>query len=331
MSEQAAAPDKLSALATRMVEEAEQSADPNSWGEPEEVPVEEAPVDTEQPVEEPEGQPEQELSEIDIGGMKYQVPKAVADGYMKDADYRQKTMALAEDRKATEQVKTAFAQLTQQAHGLAQQAAQFAPAFGQIAAIDGQIQNLQAQLTPELRATDPVTYSTLASDVTLLAQHRTALATRVGQAMQQHEAQLAQVNAKANLERVQRSMPELNKAIPGGYTPEAAKRAQDYLVKSGLMDELGEVLPGAMDQLNYLPKAVLTMWKAAEYDRIQAETKVSLKRVEGLPPVAKPSAKAQSSEAKARTEKMREKFRESGGKDSQLSRALIRERLFGGS
>lgn len=334
MSETAAAPtpeSRLSALADSMIQEAD-DANPDAWEN--EQPAEEAPKDGEatQPEEaqpeEPQGQAP-ELVEIELDGEKYQVPKKVAEGTMKEKDYRQKTMELAEERKGAEAVKAELTNLAQQARTLAEQAQRFAPAFGQVAAIDGQIQNLQRQLTAELRATDPVAFAALGTDLQLLANHRMGLVQHLDQAVRQHQAQLAEVTAKANHQRVQRALPELNKAVPGGFTQEAAKRAHEYLVNSGLSAELNEVMPGALDTLNYLPKAVLTMWKAAEYDRLQANIKTSQKKVENLPPVARPSAKVQSSEQKAKTEKLRDKFRETGGKDSQLSRALIHERLFG--
>lgn len=47
-----------------------------------------------------DGQPEDDSEEIDYEGNKYKVPKALKDGFLRQADYTRKTQEVAEERKA---------------------------------------------------------------------------------------------------------------------------------------------------------------------------------------------------------------------------------------
>lgn len=286
--------------------------------EQQEAPQAETP---EQPTEEaPQSQPEEEIVEWELEGQEVvKVPAKLRDYLMRDKDYRQKTMAVAEERKAVEASRAQLSQLTEHAQQIVQQAQQFAPVFGQVAAFDQQIQQIQQHLTPQLEQTDPVAYSNMGTKLFLLHQQKQQVIASAQAQMAQWKEQMSHVNAKAHMERQAQAVAEVRKSIKD-FSPELGRKVGEYAAKSGLPQE-------ALAFMDSSAPAFLLAWKASEYDRIQAEAKTSLKKVETAPPVAKPSARTQSSESKTRMEKLRDEFRKSGGKDANLSRAILREKL----
>lgn len=268
---------------------------------------------------EPQGQPEPDLHEVEFEGEVLRVPVKIKDALMKDADYRQKTAALAEDRRATEASRQQLGQLMQHAQLIVQQSQQLAPVFGQVSALDSQIAQLQQQMTPQFEQNDPVGFSNLGTRLFLLSQQRNNIFATAQAQMAEHQARYAQVNAQANQERQAQAVAAVKKAIPQ-YNEQVSKDVGEYVAKSGLPRE-------ALVFMDSSAPAFLLAWKAKEYDRIQAETKVSLRKVVDKPPVAKPSARGQSSESKTRMDKLREQYRATGGKDSNLAQAILREKL----
>jgi hypothetical protein len=159
----------------------------------------------------------------------------------------------------------------------------------------------------------------MGTELFLLNQQKQGILTQAQAHAERYQREMSTVNAKANQERLVHAAAEVKKVIKD-FDGQIGSRLKDYAVNMGYE-------PIALEYMNASAPAVITLWKAMEYDRIQAETKVSLKKVEALPPVAKPSAKGQTSESKSREDKLREQFRKSGGKDDGLSRAILRERL----
>jgi len=87
--------------------------------------------------EEPdEGQPEDDIEEIDHDGKKYKVPKDLKDSFLRQADYTQKTQAVAEERKA---LATRASELAQQAEVIQATATQRAS----LALIDQQLETFR--------------------------------------------------------------------------------------------------------------------------------------------------------------------------------------------
>ena len=296
----------------------ESQDNPNAWTDeqPEAPPQEEeaAPQETQSEGEQPTPE-EDPLEEVEFEGKQYQVPVEIKRGLLREADYTRKTQEVASERK---QVHAERAQLQQMLPVIEQ----LAPQLGQLSALDGQIASLQQQLSHDLRINDPVQYGLIANDLMMARQNRDQFVQHIGnvrgqlvQAFNAHQTQAAQA-------RMQREMPILQAAVKD-FTPEVhGKQVADYLKKSGLPDE-------ALSYLDTSPAALALAWKAREYDRIQADKTTAQKRVEKLPPVAKPGQRVSSAQADTDFNKLREANRKAGGKDPNLRRAVLRQQLFG--
>ena len=166
---------------------------------PEEVAAEEAAPEGEAQQEEPEEQeaeeatpaePEIPLVEVELeDGRKVQVPEEVKGHLMRDKDYRQKTMALAEQRKGYEQ-------LTAKAQQMAAQAQQMAPYHAQLFAMDNRAQQLQQALASQQPADDPIEYNRTQGELAILLRNRDALAGGLHQQMSQMSYQQAQLRSQ---------------------------------------------------------------------------------------------------------------------------------------
>lgn len=321
MSVPQAQPQTTQSLAQRLLADADSASPPEAVEQPQAA---EPGAEVQEPVaqenaEQPEGQAEPDLVEWELDGEKVQVPAKLKDYLMRDKDYRQKTMALAEDAKLTKAAQQTFDQLAQHAQSLVQQAQQLAPVYGQVTALDQQIQQIKSYLTPQLKATDPLAFNNLGTELFLLSQQRQEIFNSAQAQMAQYRQRMDAVNAQANQVRTQQAIAEVKKAIPQ-FSEQVSREVGEYVAKSGLPQE-------ALAYMDSSAPAFLLAWKAAQYDRIQAEAKTSLKKVENAAPIAKPSAKAQTSESKARMDRLQEQFRKSGGKDTNLSREILREKL----
>lgn len=320
-------PSPLAGLAQRMLAEVDSTNPEPAQAEPPKVEAEASAVDasetpaTESP-EGAEGQPEvPELEEVEFEGEKFQIPAKLKKGVMLEADYRKKTAELGDQRRTVETSRETLGALTQQAQAVMQQVVQFAPVLGQVASLDGQIESITKEIgaDPNMKFSDPMRFNTLVGELFLVHQQRDSVVTNAKAQAAKLQQEMTDVNAKANSERQVQAWADVRKAIPD-IDEQKARAVGEYAAKSGLPRE-------ALAFMGSSAPAFLLAWKASEFDRIQAETKVSLKKVEGLPPAAKPSAKTQTSESRAKTEKLREQFRASGGKDAALSRAILAERL----
>jgi len=117
------APGTIDEMVQKMIVPAELEAEPNDGEKTEEEKQEEIPEsvepvvegDTPETAEEPEGQPEPET--VSISALEL---KDLRNGNLMQADYTQKTMALAEQRRVVEENTVAFQALLEQAEAVAQ-------------------------------------------------------------------------------------------------------------------------------------------------------------------------------------------------------------------
>lgn len=122
-----------------------------------------------------------ETIELDVGGQKVKVPKAIEPFLLMQQDYTKKTQDLAEQRRAVEAKETELASKeSQQAESLKAFRAEHAAIAGHeasIAAIDTQLaeyRKLTAQDWTNLKASDPATYTQHADNYDFLKRTRDA-------------------------------------------------------------------------------------------------------------------------------------------------------------
>lgn len=307
--------DKIAALATGFLGELESNDDPEALdpdaNAPEEAQPEEAQPEEEPKAEEaetPPQEPEDPVIEFELeDGKKVNVPEAVKPHLMRDKDYRQKTMALAETRKTLEQ-------LTQQAQQVATQAQQMAPYHAQLFAMENRAQQLSQVLTNELMASDPVEFNRAQGELAILLRNRDQLAAGLHQQQSYLSAQQAELlNRKLAVDA-----PKLFEQFPDLAKPETKAELTKYLQGEGLSDE-------EMFHINFSVNHAKLAWKAKQYDRMVKENAKSAEKlkqqVKTLPPATQSSRAVDNT---AQVKKLQSEWRKGGGKlhDPNFAAAL---------
>ena len=282
---------------------------------------EEAKPVEEQPAEEPAEQeaeeaapaePEIPMVELELeDGEKVNVPEKLKGYFMRDKDYRQKTMALAEQRKA-------FESMQQQAQQIAVQAQQMAPYHAQLVAMDNRAQQIEQSLTQDLATTDPIEFNRRQGELAILLRNRDSLASGLHQQMSRLYEQQAELKTK----KLEQDAPKLFEEIPELSKAEERNSLGKWVREQGLSDE-------EFAHMNYSIAATKLAWKARQFDRMvkeQATAKAKLKEtVKTVPPVAKSS---RAPDPDANTKQQRKDWKKGGGqiRDENFS-ALLRSRL----
>ena len=191
--------------------------------------------------------------------------------YQLGTDYTQKTQSLAEQRKALEAEK----QAVEQAKMLRDQYAERLQAIQQVLAEQSKGENLEA-----LKESDPIGYAVKVAE---LQQRREQLA--AVQAEQQRIALQQQTEQQQRLAQlVAEEQQKLVQAIPEFADPQKGETVRgeirNYAKQLGFTDqELAQV---------YDSRAVLTLWKASQYDKLVSQKPGVQKKVVEAPKVLKP-------------------------------------------
>ena len=214
-------------------------------------------------------------------------------GYSRTADYTRKTQTLAEQRKAIE----AEAQKVQEAKVLRDQYAQRLELIEQMLA-----QQPEEDLSA-LKDTDPIGYAVKVAEraerdkqLNAVRQERMAVL-----AKQQAEQQtLMKQHLASEAERVKAAIPEFGDEVKG----ELVKREiRDYAKSIGYTDEqLAQV---------YDHRAVVALWKAAQYDKLVKSKSGVVKKVAEAPKTLKPGT-GTTQNADDKSKKLRQQLKKSG-------------------
>lgn len=287
MSEAALSTDDFASLLTQ----ANQPEQPKADSDPAEQEASE--VETEPTAEaegepsEQEAQPEAEAADEQDGqpqgpaddavvkwdtaaGETFEVPVSeLKNGYMRDADYRQKTQGLAAERTA------AMQQLQQHAANIEA----LGPELGALSGLQQQLQQYQQIDWNAIRAADPQQHSALLADYLLLKD-------RVGDAQQRIAARREQINAAQAqnfAKATQEAADHLKRLIPN-FGEATLKQMNEFGRKAGFSDaELSNVADKRMLE---------TLWKASQWDALQAKKPAVENKVKALPPKKAPATTA---------------------------------------
>lgn len=207
--------------------------------------------------EEAEAEEEQEpVYTVKIDGTEIEVPASeLVKGYQRQQDYTQKTMALAEERKAlTQEFEQAQKERVEYLRGLQ--------------ALEQQLTALQPQRPDfdRLYAENPVEAARIEyewrkyedSMKTISAEKQ-----KVAQIEEMAQAQQIAQMVEQNRERL------LNERLPEWKDPAKAKRDRDAIRQTLVAEGF---TPEELDQL-YDDRMVKIAWKAAQYDQMQAQRK----------------------------------------------------------
>ncbi len=168
----------------------------------------------------------EEDEEIEIGGKKVAMPKSIAAeikaGTMRNADYTQKTQAVAEERRAVEAER---ARVREEA----QRNQQYMKEVARVHALDDQLEQLKALDWNKLSDEDPVSAQKLHFQYQALQQQRQQAAEAVAQKQHEHALNEQQATAK----QIQEAEAYVQREIPG-WSPERAKALNEFAGSVGL-------------------------------------------------------------------------------------------------
>lgn len=201
-------------------------------------------------------------------GETFEAPLAeLKAGYMRTADYTQKTQALADDRKQAEQA----------LQSKIQEAERYTADLGTLATIGEQVKGYEAWLAQAAqRGEDPQTIAQAQAQYLVLRQQhedtRAGLLNKRQHLMSQAEQQRAQDFQQAS----QTALEHLGKVIPKFDASTHIPALRDYGIKAGFTaDELAQT----SDKRHFE-----VLWKASQWDALQDKKPDAIARVNAAPP-----------------------------------------------
>lgn len=247
--------------------------------------------------EEVEQEVEQPRYRVKVDGQESEVTlDELVKGYQREADYTKKTQTLAEQRKAVE----AERQAVEQAKQLRDTYAQRLQIIEQALRSQAQGENLD-----ELKETDPIGYAVKVAERAENEKKLMAVRSeqaRIAQMQQAEQAQQLQSIVAKEAEKLAKVLPEYTDPQKGEVV---RKSIRSYAESVGFTpDELSKV---------YDSRAVLTLYKAMQYDKLMANKGEVNKKVSQAPKMLKPGVnKPRGSLEAEQTKRMRQQFKKTG-------------------
>jgi hypothetical protein len=219
------------------------------------------------------------------------------NGYSRTADYQKKTQSLAEQRKAVEadRVKIDEAAKTRETY------AQRLQVIEQLLQQQDQSQDLAS-----LKSEDPIAYAVAMGEKMERDKQLQAVQIerqRVQQEQQSHQQAQLQKHIQAEQAKLVEAIPEFKDDVKA----EVVRRdIRNYAKSQGFTDqELSQV---------YDSRAVLALYKAAQYDKLMAGKGVTSKKVANAPKTIRPGTSNPQSSENETVKKDRAALRQSGNK-----------------
>jgi len=276
----------------------QEQPEPQSESNDSEAESEEAEVQEESEVEQDEGEDEQEEPpkyRVKAAGEEREVTlDELIKSYQLGTDYTKKSQAVAEERKAVE----AERQRIEEARYLRDQYAERLQVIEQMLNQQPETENLDY-----LKETDPIGYAVKVAELSQrekqLAQVRAEQARLYEQQQREQQEQLGQV--------VQAESRKLAEVIPEYADPQKGetlrRELREFGVKAGFSEqELANV---------YDSRAVLTLWKAMQYDKLQSAKPGITKKVNEAPKVIK-SGVSQPRDSNDEMKKLKARAKQTG-------------------
>ena len=219
------------------------------------------------------------------------------NGYSRTADYQKKTQSLAEQRKAVEADRVKI-----------DEAAKTRETYAQRLQVIEQLlqQQDQGQDLASLKSEDPIAYAVAMGEKMERDKQLQAVQIerqRVQQEQQSHQQAQLQKHIQAEQAKLVEAIPEFKDDVKA----EVVRRdIRNYAKSQGFTDqELSQV---------YDSRAVLALYKAAQYDKLMAGKGVTSKKVANAPKTIRPGTSNPQSSENETVKKDRAALRQSGNK-----------------
>lgn len=207
------------------------------------------------------------LEEVEWEGQKYQLPPVLKSALMRQQDYTQKTQAVAERERMV-----ALQNQRQQIEGQFQQS--IGPELQALNSLEAAIQQYH---NVDWQALDTDALVKTRHNLDMLKERRND----VQKAIEGKRGEFDQRLQAVNREAMQKANEVLARSIPK-WGPETQKELSSYGQSEGYTDvELGNIRD---------PRLIKTLWKASQWDKLQAGKPLAAKRASGVPPVVRPGA-----------------------------------------
>lgn len=215
-------------------------------------------------------------------------------GYQREADYTKKTQTLAEQRKQVESERVVIEQAKQERDQYQQR----------LAAIEGALRQAPQENLEALKETDPIGYAVKVAEQTQRERHLQAIGAERARIAEQQQAEQSQHLSQFLAVEAQK----LSEAIPE-YADEqksvqVKKDIRDYAKRIGWSDqELASV---------YDSRAVLTLYKAMQYEKLMSNKAGVTKKVAEAPKMFKAGVSRQSDPNTEQTKKAQAQLKRTG-------------------
>jgi hypothetical protein len=258
---------------------------------------EELDEETEEYEEEPEEEPTPTYR-VKVGKEEVDVPlEELLKGYSRTADYTKKTQELAENRKAVEAERAKI----QEASRLRDQYAE------RLSVIEQMLnQTEKAEDLSVLKETDPIGYAVKVAEQAEREKQLAAVRAerqRLAQQQQSEQSERLQAHLASEAAKLRDAIPEMSDEIKG----ETVKREiRDFAKSIGFSDqELAAV---------YDSRAVLTLYKAMQYDKLMKGKSEATKKVVQAPKMLRPGTSTPEAREADQFKKLQAQLRKSGKK-----------------
>ena len=248
--------------------------------------------------EEPEEEPTPTYR-VKVGKEEVEVPlEELLKGYSRTADYTKKTQELAENRKVVEAERAKI----QEASRLRDQYAE------RLSVIEQMLnQTEKAEDLSVLKETDPIGYAVKIAEQAEREKQLAAVRAerqRLAQQQQSEQQERLQAHLASEAAKLREAIPEMSDEIKGDVVK---REIRDFAKSIGFSDqELAAV---------YDSRAVLTLYKAMQYDKLMKGKPEVTKKVNQAPKMLKPGTSTPEARETDQVKKMRQQLRKSGNKN----------------
>jgi hypothetical protein len=215
-------------------------------------------------------------------------------GYQREADYTKKTQTLAEQRKQVESERAVIEQAKQERDQYQQR----------LAAIEGALRQAPQENLEALKENDPIGYAVKVAEQTQRERQLQAIGAERARIAEQQQAEQSQHLSQFLAVEAQKLSDAIPEYADEQKSVQVKKDIRDYAKKIGWSDqELASV---------YDSRAVLTLYKAMQYEKLMNNKAGVTKKVSEAPKMLKAGVSRQGDANSEQTKKAQAQLRKTG-------------------
>lgn len=256
------------------------------------------------------GEEGSDLAELDWEGEKYHVPLKLKDAFMRNEDYTRKTQDLAEQRRALQHVEEIGKQsaLTQAFQASVAQEEQ------QLHVIDAYLQQARKVDLSQMNTEQMLRHKV---EIDTVNEQRAAIVQALGDKRGKFEA-----DVKAKMVELRGKSRELASKAIQGFSEKTESEMRSFALAEGLTES-------EIDNVLLDPRSYKVIWKAMQFDKVQANTGKASDAVTKTERVLKPGVAGERMSATTAAKLNFNKAMKAAGSNSAAKARVIEQRLSG--